>query len=458
LPGLFGIYETGRRSLLAYQSAMSTVGHNVANAATPGFRRQRVDLQATMPVRDLFGSIGTGVTLNNVQRVEDRFLEMAVRREIPVLAGFTARAGLLAQAESAFGEPSDGGITTLLDDFYGAWDDLASNPEDAAVRGTVVRTGVTLVDAVRASRARLEQQAASVDGEIGRTLDDANRVLTDLAHVNQAILTAEREGRVPPDLEDRRDLLLDAAAELVGATSQVNEDGTATVWVAERVVLQRGETLELSFRAENGSVDRKLRIEGRELLPEEVDGRIGGLVRARDEDIRGAMRRLDEFAVRIARDVNAIHRTGTDQHGRPAGDFFVMDDIVGNDGVDRAAEAIRVARPLLDDSMKVAAGRTGEPGDGSLALDLAALRNDPAGATGMLQTLVVDLGSRSREAMDVLEGQQLVVDSYLAQRESVSGVSLDEEAANLMRFQRSYEAAARVLSTADDMVRTILEL
>jgi flagellar hook-associated protein 1 FlgK len=437
---------------------MSTVGHNVANAATPGFRRQRVDLQATPPVRDLFGAIGTGVTLNNVQRVEDRFLEMAVRREIPVLAGFTARADLLAQAESAFGEPSEGGLTTLLDDFYGAWDDLASSPEDAAVRGTVVQTGATLVDAVRASRARLEHQAASVDGEIGRALDDANRVLTDLAAVNQAILTAERQGRIPPDLEDRRDLLLDAAAEIVGATSQVNDDGTATVWVAERVVLQRGETLRLSFETENGSAERRLRIEGRELRPEEVDGRIGGLVRTRDEDLRGAIRRLDELAARLVRDVNAIHREGRDRNGRPAGDFFVMDDIVGNDGVDRAAEAVRVAGPLLDDASRVAAGRSGEPGDGTLALDLAALRNDPAGVSGMLQDLVVDVGSRSREAMDVLEGQQLVVDSFLAQREAVSGVSLDEEAANLMRFQRSYEAAARVLTTADDMVRTILEL
>lgn len=458
MPGLFGIYETGRRSLLAYQSAMSTVGHNVANAATPGFRRQRVDLQATSPVRDLFGAIGTGVTLNNVQRVEDRFLEMAVRREIPVLAGLTARADMLAQAESAFGEPSDGGLTTLLDDFYGAWDDLASNPEDAAVRGTVVRVGATLVDAVRASRTRLERQAASTDGEIGRALDDANRVLGELAGVNQAILTAERQGRIPPDLEDRRDLLLDVAAELVGATSQVNDDGTATVWMAERVVLQRGETLALTFETEAGSPERRLRIEGRELRPGEVDGRIGGLVRARDEDIGGAIRRLDEFAARLARDVNAVHRGGTDQHGHPAGDFFEMADIVGRDGVDRAAEAIRVAKPLRDDAMRVAAGRTGNPGDGSLALDLAALRNDPAGASGMLQHLVVDLGSRSREAQDVLEGQQLVVESFLAQRESVSGVSLDEEAANLMRFQRSYEAAARVLSTADDMVRTILEL
>ena len=104
------------------------------------------------------------------------------------------------------------------------------------------------------------------------------------------------------------------------------------------------------------------------------------------------------------------------------------------------------------------AGRASAPGENSIALDLAALRNDPQGASGMLQALVVDMGSRSREAQDLYTGQRIVVDSFVAQKESISGVNLDEEAAQLLQFQRSYEAAARVLTIADEMTQTILQL
>jgi len=454
VPGLFGIYELGRRSLLAYQSAINTAGHNVANAGTEGFHRQRVELVATAPIRDLWGSLGTGVTVDRLQRVESRFLEYAIQREVPVMAKYTARSDALATAETSFGEPSGGGLTSLLDEFYGAWDDLASSPEDASVRESVVRMGATLADAVRNTRARLESQVTGLDGEIRRTLDDVNRAAAELARINARIQVTGAGGGVAPDLEDRRDVLVETLAELTGATAQIEDDGTATVWVSQRVVVQRDTVQEISFDPSEGAPPA---IQDRPLDAHGLSGRIGGLLQARDEDLGTALRRLDEFAVRLAGDVNSLHEGGIDERGRPSGLFFVLTG-VGVDGTERAAERLQVSADLVRDASRVAAGRSTAPGDGELALDIAALRNDPLGASGMLQSLIVDVGARSRESQDLLAGQSLVVESFKAQRESVSGVSLDEEATNLLRFQRSYEAAARVLTIADEMTQTVLRL
>jgi len=196
-------------------------------------------------------------------------------------------------------------------------------------------------------------------------------------------------------------------------------------------------------------------IEGRGFQPGELDGRIAGLLQVRDGDLAAAVERLDEFAARLASDVNAIHAQGVDQHGRQAPPFFVL-LAVARDGVTGAAAGLHVNPELRDDSVRVAAGADGAAGDNTVALDIAALRGDRDGAAAMLRSLVVDLGARARESEDLATGQSIVVDSFLAQRESISGVSLDEEAANLLRFQRSYQAAARIMTAVDEMTQTLL--
>jgi flagellar hook-associated protein 1 FlgK len=199
------------------------------------------------------------------------------------------------------------------------------------------------------------------------------------------------------------------------------------------------------------------RLQGADLTYDQIDGRIGGLLQVRDQDLAQSIRRLDEFAARLVRDVNELHAQGADSHGVSAGDFFTL-TFETADGIDQAAGSITVRRELVADSSLVAAGSSAKPGDNTVALELAALRSGLDGPGAMLQALVVDLGARARESEDLALGQGIVVDSFRAQRESVSGVSLDEEAASLMRFQRSYEAAARILSLVDEMAQTLLSI
>lgn len=452
MPGLFGIYGLASRALTSFQTAISVVGHNVANAGTPGFHRQRVDLRAGAPEYIAAGTLGTGVTVHNVQRVEDRFIEFAVQREVPLLSRYTARADALSRSQLAFGEPSDQGITAQLDEFFSGWDDLASNPEDQAARESVVRLGMTLAGSVQEARSRLTDQQDSISGEITRSVDEANRAIHELEGLNRSILSATRNGVPPADLEDRRDQLTETLGDLTGATIQVESDGTATVRLGGRVLVQREAAQSLEYDPSRSQVPT---LDGRELGAPELDGKIGGLLQVRDGDLADVVRRLDEFAARLAGDVNDLHVQGQDPTGGAALPFFVMVGLA-RDGVTGAAARLEVNPALLADSSRVVAGSDGSAADNGIALDIAALRAERSGAADMLHALVVDTASRARESEDLATGQGVIVQSFQAQRESVSGVSLDEEASALLQYQRSYQAAARVMTVVDEMTQTIL--
>lgn len=453
MPGLFGLFGLGARSLTSLQSAMNAVSHNVANAATPGFHRQRVDLEAELPQITAAGALGTGVRAGTVRRIQDQFLEAALRRELPLLSRYSARAEILSRSELQFGEPSDTGLASQLDDFYDGWNALASSPEDLGARESVVRLGASLADSLRQASDSLADERVSLTGQIMSAVDDANRAIRELDSLNHAIVASTRGGAVAPDLEDRRDSLIETLTHLVGATASIEGNGTATVRLSGRVVVQQAGFDEIVF---DPATSDTLRLHGSTLEAQELGGRVGGLAQVRDGDLVDSLRQLDVMAERLASAVNTIHARGRDRRGEPATDFFVFES--GRNGVDGAATTLRVNALLEKDASRVAVGSDGSPGDNSIALDLAALRDDQDGASALLRSLVADVGSRTRESQDLADGQAIVVNSYQAQRESVSGVSLDEEAANLLRFQRSYQAAARLVTTVDEMAQSLLAM
>ena len=454
MPGLFGLYGMAGRSLVSLQTAMNAVSHNVANAATEGFHRQRVELSSGLPEVYAFGALGTGVQVSSVRRIQDQFLESALRRETPLLARYQARSDVLSRAETAFGEPSDGGLSTLMDDFFDGWDQLATAPEDLGTRESIVRLGATLADSIGQAYTRLDEEQRNLTGEIASSVDDANRMIRELDRLNQAIVSSTRQGVPAADLEDRRDEIVRGLAELVGTSASIETDGTATVRLGGRVLVQKAGADELRFDDAHGKV---VTLQGSTIDAADLRGRLGGLVDARDGDLAQAKQRLDVLAAKLAADVNALHSSGKDRRGDPAGAFFVLQG-VGADGVTGAAAALAVTAALKQDASRVSAGSSGNPGDNGVALDLAALRDDIDGAGAQLRSAIADLGARSRESQDLATGQQVVVASYTAQRESVSGVSLDEEASNLLRFQRAYQAAARIVTTVDEMAQSLLSM
>jgi flagellar hook-associated protein 1 FlgK len=272
--------------------------------------------------------------------------------------------------------------------------------------------------------------------------------------LNRSILASTRQGVVAADLEDRRDNLVDTLNQIAGATATIESDGTATVRIGGRVLVQAAGADTLAF---DGAHPAALHLANSVLDPSELGGTLGGLVEARTGDLADAMSRLDRMAARLAGDVNALHTQGKDMRGDTGMAFFTLSG-VGPDGIKGAAGALRVNVALEADASRVAAGTNDKPGDGSVAADIAAIRNQSEGASSMLRALVSGVGARTKESQDLADGQQVIVSSFQAQRESVSGVSLDEEGASLLQFQRSYQAAARIVTTVDEMAQTLLQM
>lgn len=427
IPTLQGL-QTALSGLIAGQEAIDVTGHNITNANTPGYSRQTAVLQtneplpiaAMSPLTGAGGQLGTGVNVTTFARIRNTYLDAQYRTQNAALGAASTAAEELQQAQSAFDEPSSSGISSQLSAFWSAWSSLANSPSSEAAREGVVSTGAQLATTINQLSAQLTTvatqavaQYGAISGPTGQVADDARQI----AQLNQQIKLAEQAGQKPNDLLDRRDALLDKLSELANVTVTQASDGTDTVSFGDAAQpLVEGSTVnwpqELTAAA-GGQLGSLLGLSGP-----------GGALAS-----YGAA--LDEFAAALAGSVNALH-TSTP--------FF--------SGVTAATIAVAVA------PAEVQTSATGAPGGNEVAQALAALRGGAADRS--YASLVALVGSGVRTAQDDQSTGQAVVSAIENQRQSVSGVSLDEEMTNLISFQRGYQASARTLTMMDEMLNTLI--
>lgn len=471
----FGV-EIARRGLSAARHAMDVTGHNLANAATPGYSRQEPVLTPTAPytpptlqrpARPL--QLGTGVQVETVRRVRDEFLDLQVRLAAGEKAYYEAERAALEQAEALFSEPGDYGIQAALAKFWDAWQELAENPTSLGVRAAVVGAGEQLASLFRRTREGLValQKELVGDPEAGTVADtgtrlavaaeEANRILAELATLNREIVRVRSmEGASPNDLLDRRDLLLDRLAAL-GPVSW-EEDGPAAGVVSVDFfgvrVLDGTRALEedAALTLDAAWLEEQYRAWLAGGGAAEQTGRVGGLLAAYDA-VGQTVASLDELASALAQAVNDLHRQGYTLSGSAGGDFFAA--------ASRADELAVVAELSADPSL-VAAAATPSPGDGEQARAIAALRRTALATLGgrtadaAYQQLVGVLGAARRTAADQEQAVGLWAEQANAFREAVKGVSVDEELTRLMQYQFQYQAAARFLAVLDECLDTLV--
>lgn len=560
MAGPISLLSLAKQSLIAAQLAQQTAATNAANASTPGFSRRRVDLTEGVPEPGPGGLIGSGVLIDQIRRIRDRFLDSEVRADSSALAEAQTRATMLDRVGAVFGVLEDNPIGQALDDFFSALGDLASRPEDAAVRTTVLIRGETLA-------ATLDDKVESVlqiEREAFFSLDDrvneVNSITTQIANLNSQISAGTN-----PTRDDERDRLIDRLAELVGVRTSTDSNGVAQVVLAGTGMLLvdgvRAATLTLSGFPETGSAT--LDLDGTAL--QSLTGEVGALLSLRNSTTDGipfVVNELNTLAGDLIHAVNRIHASGvglvglasaTSGHqvsapttplgsaGLPVtpilGSFNIAvfnsagamvssgsiavdpatttlnslatsisgvaglsasvsgnnisitptnpaDTVVfGTDtsdtlvalGLNRFfagtdARTIAVDSTLQANPNLVAAaqldlpGGIFSPGDPSNAQALAALRASRflAGNTQapgeFLGALTGKIGALGRAAQVDTEAREAIFTASKAQRQSVSGVSLDEEMADMVRFQIAFEASARFLSTINEMTQTLFEL
>jgi len=456
----FSSIEIGRRALRANQLGVSVTGQNIANVNTPGYSRQSVQLSAAASESSGNRFIGNGVTIDGVRGFRDRFVESRLQTEKGINGRLTAERDALAPVDVAFSDSETGGIRSSISSFFNSFSALEAQPNSLTARTSVVAQGTEISNAFRSTRSRLSDIRTDADSALRQSVDEANNLAQQVAALNGRIGVAANTGAGTSELQDQRSQLVNQLAELTGARSIENSDGSLTLTLSDGRALVAGDhasKLETASTTPDGLA--AITLDGQPV--EITDGRIGGLRNA-IKFIGEQFTALDDLAASIADRVNTLHASGSDLNGQDGTPFFVS-----SDGAPISASNLSVAAAIkADPRLVVAASRGAGSGDATIARSLAALLNDNSSQAGtrtgsfnsIFASIVTEAGARVKSADDALNTQGLILAQTEAQRESISGVSLDEEAINLLQYQKAYEAAARFLKIADEMTQTILAL
>lgn len=429
----FGGLQTALRGLLAQQRALDVTSHNVSNANTLGYSRQEAVMAASTALRLPAGALqdgsgadlGTGVEVQEYRRIRDAFLDLQFRAQAMRLGDLSARSRSLDQVETALSEPSDNGISAQLQKLWSGWANLANAPESQAVRQALIGQAQTLATSIAALDGQLAtaaQQAADEYAAIVGPGGEVQQIAAELAQLNTSISGAVGARIEPNDLYDRRDVLLDRLSALGQVSVTDNGDGTIDVAFGDAVVpLIDGPTVTWP----QALADPK--------------GKLGALLElsAPTGLIPSYRADLNAFAKTLADSVNALHTSG----GGPA--FFSY-----TAGSEAATISVAVT------TAGVQASTTGSVGANDIALALAGLRK--GGADQAYATLVSRIGNDVQQVLRGEANAEAMVTAVQDRRDSTSGVSLDEEMTNLVRFQRAYQASARAMSTLDDALDVLI--
>ncbi len=454
MPGTFFGINIGLSGLQAAQIGQDVTGHNIANAGTDGYSVQAVDQKTaeTWIGADTASaepsSLGSGVVSRSITRARNQYLDSQVRNGLSEQSAQTTLNDNLKQVEAAYGEPSSHGLNNGLGTFFQNFTNLVSNPEDAGVRATVVAGANQLVSQFHTLQERISGVGKQVSDTISADVDTINDYGKQIAGLNLTIRQSLVQGEPPNDLLDRRDLLVDKLSQIANVNVVNRSDGTASVSIGTSSLVE-------------GVTPSTLSLTGPDSLTARGDltgGELSGLVQAQTS-IAGYQSDLNTLASSLATQVNAIHKTGAGLDGTTGQDFFQFTP--GNE-----ADTLKVNPVIANDPGKLAAASVpaggGAPpaGDSTVAVQLAALQNTTVigGQTlqGFYQKSVSALGGQSAAAQTATDSAGANVNQLQQQRASVSGVSTDTEMVNMLKYQRAYEASAKVIKTMDDMVNSLI--
>ncbi|RKY62934.1 MAG: flagellar hook-associated protein FlgK [Candidatus Latescibacterota bacterium] len=445
-----------KSALTVQQYGLQITSHNIANADTEGYTRQRVMTETPMPLETPYGMLGTGVQVAEIERMREKFLDEQVRIASGDLGRWAQMERTLSEVEGVFAEPSEGGLNSLLREFWDSWRALADNPESYAARQIVLGKAETLVDAFHRLNRQLKDVQYNMNSLVDSKVEEINRIAGRIAELNVQILYIESRGSPANDDRDRRDLLLDELSKLVDVQVVEGSDGMVNVFLDGRPLVEGKEVSELATLpvAEEGHLTEKVvwKQDSREV--QISGGELGGILEVRDEKINAYLDMLDRLARTLVEEVNSIHRDGYTLNGATDVDFFESD-------VEGAAD-IELSDAVKDTPSNIAASGDGHPGDGSNALAIADLEYEQAIGHFTLddyyRSLISQVGQDLQEAQFMRDNYELLLKRFENERESVIGVSLDEEMIQLIQYQHAYAAAARLTSVVDQIIQTTLDM
>ncbi len=460
---LMNLLNIGKSAIFASQSAINVTAHNIANVNTPGYTRQEAILRIATPIVPVAGGyIGMGVNVSTIERRYDRFISGQLLGQEQNFGKSSVMDQVLGQVEQVFNDAGGAGLSNSLNAFFDAWRSLSSTPEDTAKRTVLISDANTLVGTMKQMESGMLGTIKEMNGEIVDVAGRVNDIATDIARLNARIVQIESGGGSAKanDLRDARDGLVTELSGLAEIGTLEDKNGSLTVTLGMRNLVDR-ETVNRVTTLPGVSGDVRLSIDGVDVTPRITNGRLGGLLASREAVASGPLADLRRLAAALTNEMNSLHRAGVGLDGTTGNDFFTPLSPPLTD-----ADAISNFGVAVSDPRKIAAASAASalPGDNTNALRIAGLADASVtslgGATfsGHYGGLVADVGKLARNASDLSQFDGNLRSELLNRRESASGVSLDEEATNLIAFQRAYEAGAKIIRITDELLQTVLKL
>lgn len=482
MPGLTSGMFIGLSGLSSQQSALNVVGHNIANVNTPGYTRQRADLSTTDS--QLFGGLlyGAGASLQTITGVRDRFLDLQLIQEQSRQSGSEGRYQGIQAVSSSLADSGSTGLNTLVQKFFQGFQDLSARPEDLALRQSLVGQAQTLVDAMKNRYRLLDDQRSAANDAVGATVSEVNTLTSQIASLNQRI-QAEVPPSVDNDARDQRKQLVDKLSKLVGIQVFEGSKGEYQISLDSGKAVLVGGTAAYKLQVTPDPVYQNFyRVDS--LMPGSTvdvtkgitNGDLGAKLDLRDSILPSYEQQLDQLAAGISGQVNLLHRTGYDRSGTITGqDFFLGGIANGANGLPTTITAATNYKGMVyalnvnaaisgNPSLIASGGVANAPGNNTVARALGNLQSaantvdtngDGLGDSGpysqVVSVLISQVGSQGQGYQVAADTQQNLVGALQTQRDRVSGVDLDEEAANMLNFQRGYQASARFISVINQL-------
>ena len=455
--GLNSALSIATGALAAQEAGIETVNNNIANANTPGYNREIVNLSSSVTVQSGAIAIGTGVAVSSIASVRDQLLSLRVQQQGSAQAAASAQSQVLSAVEPYFAG-AGGSIGTDLSAFFTSLSALSSVPSNTAARQTVISNAQALVSSFHATSAGLTSTQSGLNTRVQGDVQQINSLAKQIAALNVQIGQQSGSGTDGGILTGQRTQLEQQLATLtdISITTTGEGDTVTTGGGTPLVVANRSLPLSTSISTAAGSngLTQVLDSRGNNITASITGGGLGGILTARDQVIPGFLSQLDGLAYNFAQAFNTAQSTGYDLQGNPGVALFSVPAAVSG-----SAAAITLSSTNPSNLAVSSDGTAGS--NGNLAALTGVQSTAPAGGLNSIDSvasLVSSVGNAAATASTQADALQSSLTQLQNQQSAVSGVSIDEESSNLIRFQQAYQAAAQVVSTIQTLFNSTLNM
>jgi flagellar hook-associated protein 1 len=454
------LLNTSRDSLQSYQLALDLTGANIANANTPGYSRQRVVFNSVGRADVGAVNVQIGVRATNVERIYDEYLDNQVVDQSRKIGYGEAKSDVLNRIEGIFAE-NGGGASDQLNKFWNAWSELSTNPNGQVERENLLAAAEDMTATFRRLDSDLTVTAQDAGYNIHNTIEQLNEYLSQVVDLNRQITGVADDRGETNLLRDNRTILLNKISNIIDIQYVEDSNGAINIFLADGRPLITGDgVLKLTGKSNQSNIVDDIVFQDnpgvslKNVLSQGKNGKLAALLEINNVVIPGYRDKLDAIANNLVTEVNAQHRQGYDVHGDAGGEFF---------DITTGAKNFRINAAIASDTNKIAASSTvNGDGDNARSIDVIKDKLVMNGGTATISdyyaSLIGQIGRDVAGAKNSLDQQTSIMQQLTNRREATSGVSLDEEMMDIIKYQMAYNAAGKMVNTVNELMDTILSL